>query len=46
MTSRRKPRSVRIEDELWDAAQEKARREDKDLAVVVRALLAAWIKRP
>jgi hypothetical protein len=37
-----KMRSLRVEDEVWDAAQERAEREHRSLSDVVRVSLRAY----
>lgn len=37
-----KMRSVRVEDEIWDAAQDRATDEDRSLSSVVRIALRAY----
>jgi len=37
-------RTVRIDDELWEAAKEQAESEGIDLSVLVRRLLRDWLK--
>lgn len=39
-------RSIRINDELWEAVQDKAAAEDRNASEVVRELLAKWVTRP
>lgn len=39
-------RNVRIDDDLWEAAQAKAEAEGRDVSKVVRELLGRWVKRP
>ena len=39
-------RSIRVPDELWRAAQEKAAREGTTVSDAVRGFLARWVKRP
>ena len=39
-------RNVRIEDQLWQAAQERAEAEGKYLSEVIRELLQAWVDKP
>lgn len=38
-------RNIRVPDELWEAAQAKAKREGRNVSEVVRELLARWVKR-
>ena len=38
-------RNVRIPDQLWERAQEKASREGVSLSEVMRRLLTAWVER-
>ncbi len=39
-------RNVRIEDQLWQAAQARAEAEGKYLSEVIRELLQGWVDRP
>lgn len=39
-------RNIRVDDELWRAAQAKAEAEHRSVSEVVRELLARWVKRP
>lgn len=39
-----KNRVVRVPDELWDAAQAKARNENKQLSTVIRRLLSQYVR--
>ena len=36
-------RNFRCDDELWTAAQERARRDGVDLSPVIRELLRTWV---
>lgn len=36
-------RTIRIPDELWKAAQQKAADEGTDVSAVIRELLAEWV---
>ncbi len=38
-------RNVRIPDELWRAAGEKAAAEDRNVSDVIRELLRNWVRR-
>ena len=38
-------RGLRIPDDLWSAAQEKAEREGTTVSEVVRAYLSRWVSR-
>ena len=37
-------RSIRVEDELWSAAQQKAAAQGTNLSEVIRRLLTEWLK--
>jgi len=37
-------RTVRIEDGLWNAAQDKAKKQGRDVSAVIRELLTEWTK--
>ena len=37
-------RNVRIDDELWQAAQQRAVTEQVNVSEVIRALLEAWVQ--
>lgn len=39
-------RNIRIDDQLWEAAKQKATAEGRDVSAVVRELLTRWVKRP
>ena len=39
-----KNRVVRVPDELWDAAQAKARSENKQLSTVIRRMLSQYVR--
>lgn len=39
-------RALRVDDELWEAAQAKADAEGRSVSEVVRELLQRWVKRP
>lgn len=39
-------RSIRIEDELWDAAKTKAEAEGTDLSNIIRGALREYIEEP
>ena len=41
----RKPRAVRVEDELWDAAMRKAEERDEVLSEEIRAFLKRYVAR-
>ena len=41
----RKARAVRVEDELWDAAKDKADERGETLSEVIRAALERYVKR-
>jgi hypothetical protein len=36
-------RFVRVPDELWQAADAKAKRRNKNMSEIIRALLALWV---
>lgn len=38
-------RNVRVSDDLWQAAQERAEAEAMNVSEVIRALLQAWVDR-
>ena len=38
-------RNIRIDDELWNAAQAKAETEETNLSEVIRELLATWVRK-
>lgn len=38
-------RNIRVDDDLWQAAQAKAEAEGRSVSEVVRELLARWVKR-
>lgn len=39
-------RPIRIKDELWEKAQEKAARVGTSVAVVIRSALEEWVEEP
>jgi antitoxin component of RelBE/YafQ-DinJ toxin-antitoxin module len=39
-------RAIRVDDELWQAAQVKADAEGRTVSEVIRELLERWVKRP
>lgn len=39
-------RTMRIDDDLWNAAQAKAKSQGKDLSSVTRRLLRNWVREP
>jgi predicted DNA binding CopG/RHH family protein len=39
-------RNVRISEELWTAAQERAEREGTNVSEVMRELLQGWVDQP
>lgn len=41
----RKPRSVKVEDELWDAAKRKADERGEVLSEVIRAFLKRYVSK-
>jgi len=41
----RKPRAVRVEDELWDAAMRKAEERNEVLSEEIRAFLKRYVAR-
>lgn len=45
-TTPRPLRALRIEQDLWEAAQAKAEATDTTVSGAVRALLAGWIESP
>jgi hypothetical protein len=44
--SPRKPRSVKVEDELWAAALAKADERDEVLSEVIREALKRYVRKP
>lgn len=39
-------RNVRIDDELYEAVQEKAALEERNVSEVIRELLTGWVAKP
>lgn len=46
MSKGTKRHSIRIEDELWEAALTKAAQHDTTASETIRALLEEWVKQP
>lgn len=46
MSKGTKRHSIRIEDELWEAALTKAAQHDTTASETIRALLTEWVNKP